>query len=260
MSPAAAAWTPARRPAASPMCCSGAAPARWWPSTSVTGSWSGGCRPTSGSRLHDRTNVRTLTPEAIGGPAELIVADLSFISLNLVLPALTACAGTGRRPAADGQTAVRGRPGAARRRRCGARSRPSRGCGGRRWFGRLVYWGGAWPVWSPPRYPDRAAMWSSSCTCDKTPRPTTRPRSAARQAIADAVEKGAAMTRPPDAAGRPHRPGGHRDHRRRRRRPGCTRRASNWSRWPAKAANSTWPCSTRRHRRRSDRDRAGPRR
>jgi 23S rRNA (cytidine1920-2'-O)/16S rRNA (cytidine1409-2'-O)-methyltransferase len=43
-------------------------------------------------RQFDRTNVRTLTPDAIGGPADLIVADLSFISLTLVLPALTACA------------------------------------------------------------------------------------------------------------------------------------------------------------------------
>ena len=43
-------------------------------------------------RQLDRTNVRTLTPDVIGGPAELIVADLSFISLTLVLPALTACA------------------------------------------------------------------------------------------------------------------------------------------------------------------------
>jgi 23S rRNA (cytidine1920-2'-O)/16S rRNA (cytidine1409-2'-O)-methyltransferase len=41
--------------------------------------------------VHDRTNVRTLTPEDIGGPADLTVADLSFISLGLVLPALTAC-------------------------------------------------------------------------------------------------------------------------------------------------------------------------
>ena len=39
----------------------------------------------------DRTNVRTLTPDAIGGPAGLTVADLSFISLPIVLPALTAC-------------------------------------------------------------------------------------------------------------------------------------------------------------------------
>ncbi|MGY1917168.1 TlyA family RNA methyltransferase [Blastococcus sp. HT6-30] len=48
-------------------------------------------------RVHERTNVRTLTPEAIGGPVDLVVADLSFISLRLVLPALTACA----RPGAD---------------------------------------------------------------------------------------------------------------------------------------------------------------
>jgi 23S rRNA (cytidine1920-2'-O)/16S rRNA (cytidine1409-2'-O)-methyltransferase len=41
--------------------------------------------------VHDRTNVRTLTPEQIGGPADLTVADLSFISLGLVLPALAAC-------------------------------------------------------------------------------------------------------------------------------------------------------------------------
>jgi 23S rRNA (cytidine1920-2'-O)/16S rRNA (cytidine1409-2'-O)-methyltransferase len=42
--------------------------------------------------VHERTNVRTLTPEAIGGPVDLVVADLSFISLGLVLPALTGCA------------------------------------------------------------------------------------------------------------------------------------------------------------------------
>jgi 23S rRNA (cytidine1920-2'-O)/16S rRNA (cytidine1409-2'-O)-methyltransferase len=45
--------------------------------------------------VHERTNVRELTPEAIGGPVDLVVADLSFISLRLVLPALTACAGAG---------------------------------------------------------------------------------------------------------------------------------------------------------------------
>ena len=41
--------------------------------------------------MHDRTNVRELTPEQIGGPVELTVADLSFIPLTLVLPALAAC-------------------------------------------------------------------------------------------------------------------------------------------------------------------------
>ncbi|GAA2643274.1 hemolysin [Dactylosporangium fulvum] len=39
----------------------------------------------------ERTNVRTLTPDTVGGPCGLTVADLSFISLRLVLPALAAC-------------------------------------------------------------------------------------------------------------------------------------------------------------------------
>jgi 23S rRNA (cytidine1920-2'-O)/16S rRNA (cytidine1409-2'-O)-methyltransferase len=38
--------------------------------------------------VHDRTNVRTLTAEQIGGPVEVVVGDLSFISLTLVLDAL----------------------------------------------------------------------------------------------------------------------------------------------------------------------------
>jgi 23S rRNA (cytidine1920-2'-O)/16S rRNA (cytidine1409-2'-O)-methyltransferase len=47
----------------------------------------------------DRVNVRALTPEQVAAgqeagtpPPELVVADLSFISLTLVLPALVACA------------------------------------------------------------------------------------------------------------------------------------------------------------------------
>jgi 23S rRNA (cytidine1920-2'-O)/16S rRNA (cytidine1409-2'-O)-methyltransferase len=39
-------------------------------------------------RVHDRTNIRELTPELIGGPVDLVVGDLSFISLRLVLDAL----------------------------------------------------------------------------------------------------------------------------------------------------------------------------
>jgi len=39
-------------------------------------------------RVLDRTNVRALDPEQVGGPVELTVADLSFISLRLVLPVL----------------------------------------------------------------------------------------------------------------------------------------------------------------------------
>ncbi|WP_344606608.1 TlyA family RNA methyltransferase [Sporichthya brevicatena] len=43
--------------------------------------------------VRDRTNVRTLTPEEAGDPPpELIVADLSFISLVKVLPALAGVA------------------------------------------------------------------------------------------------------------------------------------------------------------------------
>lgn len=41
--------------------------------------------------MHDRTNVRSIDAGAIGGAVELVVADLSFISLSLVLPALAAC-------------------------------------------------------------------------------------------------------------------------------------------------------------------------
>ncbi|GAA1834804.1 TlyA family RNA methyltransferase [Luedemannella flava] len=41
--------------------------------------------------VQDRTNVRSLDPDVIGGPVALTVADLSFISLRLVLPALAAC-------------------------------------------------------------------------------------------------------------------------------------------------------------------------
>ncbi|GAY19287.1 TlyA family RNA methyltransferase [Mycobacterium sp. shizuoka-1] len=40
----------------------------------------------------ERTNVRDLTAAGIGAPVDLVVADLSFISLATVLPALTACA------------------------------------------------------------------------------------------------------------------------------------------------------------------------
>jgi 23S rRNA (cytidine1920-2'-O)/16S rRNA (cytidine1409-2'-O)-methyltransferase len=38
--------------------------------------------------IHDRTNIRDLTVELIGNPVDLIVGDLSFISLRLVLDPL----------------------------------------------------------------------------------------------------------------------------------------------------------------------------
>lgn len=43
----------------------------------------------------DRTNVRLMQPSDLPYAPDLIVADLSFISLRLVLPALSACAAEG---------------------------------------------------------------------------------------------------------------------------------------------------------------------
>jgi 23S rRNA (cytidine1920-2'-O)/16S rRNA (cytidine1409-2'-O)-methyltransferase len=40
----------------------------------------------------DRVNVRSLSPSLVAPPPAVVVADLSFISLTLVLPALVACA------------------------------------------------------------------------------------------------------------------------------------------------------------------------
>ena len=42
----------------------------------------------------ERVNVRELRPEQVAPPPGLVVADLSFISLATVLPALVSCAGT----------------------------------------------------------------------------------------------------------------------------------------------------------------------
>jgi 23S rRNA (cytidine1920-2'-O)/16S rRNA (cytidine1409-2'-O)-methyltransferase len=41
-------------------------------------------------RVRDRTNIREIDTELIGGPVDLVVGDLSFISLELVLDALIA--------------------------------------------------------------------------------------------------------------------------------------------------------------------------
>ena len=55
-------------------------------------------------KVHDRTNVRDLTPELIGGPVDLVVGDLSFISLALVLDPLLGVT------APDGDLAVMVKP------------------------------------------------------------------------------------------------------------------------------------------------------
>ena len=45
--------------------------------------------------VHEGLNVRYMTPDQIGGPAAVTVADLSFISLTLVLEPLAACTDPG---------------------------------------------------------------------------------------------------------------------------------------------------------------------
>lgn len=42
--------------------------------------------------VHERTNIRHVEPAGIGGPVDLVVADLSFVSLRTTLPALRALA------------------------------------------------------------------------------------------------------------------------------------------------------------------------
>lgn len=54
--------------------------------------------------VHDRTNVRELTTELIGGSIDLVVGDLSFISLELVLDALVGVT------ASDGDLALMVKP------------------------------------------------------------------------------------------------------------------------------------------------------
>ena len=54
--------------------------------------------------VHDRTNVRELTVEMIDGPVDLVVGDLSFISLELVLDPLIGVT------AADGDLALMVKP------------------------------------------------------------------------------------------------------------------------------------------------------
>lgn len=44
-------------------------------------------------KIFDRTNVRHITKEIVGEVVDLVVADLSFISLTLVLPALISVSG-----------------------------------------------------------------------------------------------------------------------------------------------------------------------
>lgn len=54
--------------------------------------------------VHDRTNIREITLDLVGGPVDLVVGDLSFISLALVLEPLVGVT------AADGDLALMVKP------------------------------------------------------------------------------------------------------------------------------------------------------
>jgi 23S rRNA (cytidine1920-2'-O)/16S rRNA (cytidine1409-2'-O)-methyltransferase len=52
-------------------------------------------RTDSRVRVFERTNIRAVTPNAIGGEVDLVTADLSFISLRTARDALVGCAREG---------------------------------------------------------------------------------------------------------------------------------------------------------------------
>ncbi len=153
--------------------------------------------------------MRALTPEQIGGPVELTVADLSFISLRLVLPALAAAT------VADGDLVPMVKPQfeVGRDRVGPAAWCANRSCGRRRcstWRPRRPSSGWAWPASWRARCPGRPATWSSSSGCAAAlrpvdPRPACSPRRRQRGMTERGRDRGDDAYR---AAGHPYRPEG----------------------------------------------------
>ena len=174
--------------------------------------------------MHDRTNVRALTPAEIGGPVQLTVADLSFISLRTVLPALAACTGTASCCRWSSRSSRSASSGWGRVAWCATRS-----CGSPRW--RAVV--------------RRRGSWACGCAgavASPLPGPSGNveyfllPRGATASDVGDdtlsrAVERGRRDAR---GAGRPaHRPG----------RPTCAPPPMSRSGWPRPASGCA--CSRR---------------
>ena len=80
--------------------------------------------------VRERVNARYLTPGEFDRKFDLIVIDVSFISLELILPAMAPLLNTGGTVLALVKTSVRGRTGTGRAGRGGPRSRGEEsGCG-----------------------------------------------------------------------------------------------------------------------------------
>ena len=117
----------------------------------------------------DRTNVRDLTAGQVAPPPDLVVADLSFISLRLVLPALVACAA----PDADFVLLVKPQFEVGKD-KVGAggvvRDPALRAAAVRRWRPPRPGLGWASPAWRRARCPARPGTSSTSSGCGAAPR------------------------------------------------------------------------------------------
>ncbi len=142
---AAARSTSAPRPAASPTACSQRGAAHVVALDVAYGELElAAARRPARDRDRARATRATCTPTRCPYAPDLIVVDVSFISLRKVLPAVLACAAPRFDCAGAGQAAVRGRPRARRQRRrrarrraaprarCSTSPRPRRGLGAAR--------------------------------------------------------------------------------------------------------------------------------
>ena len=76
------------RPEASPIAFCNMGAVLWLPSTSDMGNLTFACGEDPRVDCRERTNARHLEPGSVVPPAELVVADMSFISLVVVVPSL----------------------------------------------------------------------------------------------------------------------------------------------------------------------------
>ena len=183
--------TSARRPAGSPTASCSEARRRWSRSTSATASCTSACAPTRVSRSSSAPTSATWCPATWGSRAELVVADLSFISLRTVLPAVLALTRARCRPRAPREAPVRGGAGGSG---AGARGdhRPDGVAAGARGGGcraRAAREPPSWAPW-PHRSPVQTATWSSSLHARAAAEPArSTSRAAVDAAIAEAMAR-----------------------------------------------------------------------